>query len=161
MADKKIRVLVVDDSALMRKRIADIINSDEECEVVATARNGEEAVRSVSVIKPDVITLDIQMPRMDGVVALKYIMSEWPTPIVIVTAFSEYNGEETIKCLEYGAVDLVMKPSGVISLDINKIGNELINKVKAASKVNPRILRPILTERSPWGYTSPGTSSWT
>ncbi len=147
MVDKRIRVLVVDDSALMRKRISDIINSDEECEVIATARNGEEAVKSAAILRPDVITLDIQMPMMDGVIALKYIMSEWPTPVVIVTAFSEYNGEETIKCLECGAVDLVMKPSGVISLDIDKIKNEILTKVKAASKVNPRILRPILMER--------------
>ena len=159
MADKKIRVLVVDDSALMRKRISDMINSDEECEVVATARNGEEAVKSVSVIRPDVITLDIEMPRMDGVAALKYIMSEWPTPIVIVTAFSEYNGEETIKCLEYGAVDLVMKPSGVISLDINKINNELLTKVKAVSNVNPKILRPILMERLPFQKKREGVTA--
>lgn len=147
MADKKIRVLVVDDSALMRKRISDIINSDEECEVIATARNGEEAIKGVATLKPDVITLDIQMPTMDGVTALKYIMSEWPTPVVIVTAFSEYNGEETIKCLECGAVDLIMKPSGVISLDIDKIKNEILTKVKGASRVNIHLLHPVVIEK--------------
>jgi len=143
MADK-IRVLVVDDSALMRKRIGDIINSDGECEIIATARNGDEAIKSVAILRPDIITLDIQMSVMDGVVALKYIMSEWPTPVVIITGFSEYNGEKTIKCLEYGAVDLVMKPSGVISLDIDTIRDEILTKVKAAARVNPRLLRPVL-----------------
>lgn len=146
MVDKKIRVLVVDDSAFMRKRISDIINSDEECEVIATARNGEEAVKSAAILKPDVITLDIQMPAMDGITALKYIMSEWPTPVVIITAFSEYNGEETIKCLEYGAVDLVMKPDGVISLKIDSMKNEILVKVKAASSVNLCLLRPVLID---------------
>lgn len=149
MADKKIRVLVVDDSALMRKKISDMINSDEECEVIATARNGEEAVRSISALKPDVVTLDIELPRMDGITALKYIMSEWPTPVVIVSGYTKYAGEETIKCLEYGAVDVVLKPSGVISLDMDKVRDELLTKVKAASKVNPKILRPVLIERPP------------
>lgn len=149
MPDKKIRVLVVDDSALMRKKISDIINSDEECEVIATARNGEEAVKSISVLKPDVVTLDLELPQMDGITALKYIMSEWPVPVVIVTGFTNYAGEETIKCLEYGAVDVVIKPSGVISLDMDRVKDELRLKVKMASKVNPGILRPLLMGRMP------------
>lgn len=145
--EKKIRVLVVDDSALMRKKLSDMINFDDACEVIATARNGEEAVRSVSALKPDVVTLDIELPKMDGMTALKYIMSEWPTPVVMVSAYSEYGGEATIKCLEYGAVDFVAKPGGVISLDIEKVRHELLTKLKAAAEVDLSILRPILIER--------------
>lgn len=159
MADKRIRVLVVDDSALMRKKISDIINSDEECEVIATARNGEEAVKSILVLKPDVVTLDLELPKMDGITALKYIMSEWPVPVVIVTGFTNYAGEETIKCLEYGAVDVVIKPSGAISLDMDRAKDELLTKVKAASKVNPKILRPVLIERPPLQKKLEGSST--
>lgn len=149
----KIRVLVVDDSALMRKRISDMINSDEECEVIATARNGEEALKTVSILKPDVITLDIELPKMDGVTALKYIMSEWPTPIVIVSGYTQYSGEETIKCLEYGAIDLVIKPSGPISIDIDKVKDELLTKIKAANRANLKIFRPFIAQRP--AYTKP------
>ncbi|MFH1440667.1 MAG: chemotaxis response regulator protein-glutamate methylesterase [Candidatus Omnitrophota bacterium] len=145
----KIRVLVVDDSALMRKKISDMINSDDGCEVIAIARNGEEAINSIFALKPDVVTLDIDLPKMDGITALKYIMSEWPVPVVIVTGLTKYSGQETIKCLEYGAVDLVIKPSGVISLDIESVKNELLSKIKAASKVNLKILHPILIEKPP------------
>ncbi len=155
----RIRVLVVDDSALMRKKISDMINADEECEVIATARNGEEAVKSISVLKPDVVTLDLELPQMDGITALKYIMSEWPVPVVIVTGFTNYAGEETIKCLEYGAVDVVIKPSGVISLDMDRVRDELISKIKAASKVNPKNLRPVLIERPPLEKKRDGSST--
>ena len=84
MTDKKIRVLVVDDSALMRKRISDIINSDEECEVIATARNGEEAIKSAAILRPDVITLDIQMPTMDGVTAVQLDVKVDGVPVSIM-----------------------------------------------------------------------------
>ncbi len=140
MTEKKIRVLVVDDSAFMRKRLSAMINSDEVCEVIATARNGDEALKMVSALSPDVITLDIELPKMDGVTALKYIMSEWPTPVVIVSAYSNYHGMETIKCLEFGAVDIVAKPSGAISLDIDHLKEELLAKVKAAAQINLSLL---------------------
>lgn len=147
--NSKIRVLVVDDSALMRKKLSEMINADEACEVIATARNGEEALRGVESFHPDVVTLDVELPKMDGLTALKYIMSEWPTPVVMVTAYSNYRGEDTIKCLEYGAVDLVEKPSGVISLDIEKVASELVSKIKVASHVRPKVLRPLLYEKRP------------
>jgi two-component system chemotaxis response regulator CheB len=135
MADK-IRVLVVDDSALMRKKISDLINSDDELEVIGTARNGEEAVREVLIRQPDVITLDIEMPRMDGLNALGYIMSERPTPVIMLSAYTKYGSHETISALEYGAVDFVLKPSGVISLDIGKVKNELLSKIKLAAGIS-------------------------
>ncbi|MBU0714823.1 MAG: chemotaxis response regulator protein-glutamate methylesterase [Verrucomicrobia bacterium] len=149
MEQRKIRVLVVDDSALMRKIISDIINSDPECEVAATARNGEEAVKSTAILRPDVITLDIQLPKMDGISALKYIMSEWPTPVVIVTGLTQFLGEDTLKCLEYGAVDLVIKPSGPISLDFEIKKDELLQKVKAASRVRRNLLKPVFVKTHP------------
>ena len=149
MEQRKIRVLVVDDSALMRKIISDIINSDPECEVAATARNGEEAVKSTAILRPDVITLDIQMPRLDGISALKYIMSEWPTPVVIVSGFPQFGGEDTLKCLEYGAVDLVIKPDGPISLDFGIKKDELLQKIKAASRIRRSLLKPAFVETCP------------
>lgn len=148
---KKIRVLVVDDSALMRKKITEMISADAECEVIAAARNGEEAIKAVSILRPDVVTLDIQMPRMDGLTCLGYIMSEWPTPVVMLSAFTHYGGEGTVKALELGAVDFVTKPGGVISLDIAKVKDELIAKIKTAAKVEisklkllmPRMVQPV------------------
>ncbi len=140
--EKKIRVLVTDDSALMRKKISDLINSDPECETIATARNGEEALKVISTLKPDVVTLDLEMPKLDGVTALKYIMSEWPTPVVILTGYSKYQGKETIRCLEYGAVDLVMKPDGPVSVGLEPIREELLAKIKAAAQASLHILRP-------------------
>lgn len=145
----KIRVLVVDDSALMRKKVSDMINSDKDCEVIATARNGEEAIKGVLIFKPDVVTLDVQMPMMDGLTCLGYIMSERPTPAIMLSAFTNYGGEVTIKALEYGAVDFVHKPSGVISLDIAKVRDELLSKIKIAVKVDLTKLRFILGKKAP------------
>ena len=142
----KIRVLVVDDSALMRKKISEMINADEHCEVIGTARDGEEAIRSVATLRPDVVTLDLELPRMDGITALQYIMSEWPTPIIIVSAYRQYRGMDVIQCLEYGAVDLVAKPSGVISRDVVSVKDELLGKIRSAAKVNLRVLRPYFAE---------------
>jgi len=137
---------VVDDSALMRKIISDIINADPDCEVVATARNGEEAVKSTAILRPDVITLDIQLPKLDGISALKYIMSEWPTPVVIVTGFPRFGGKDTLTCLEYGAVDLVIKPDGPVSLNFEIKKDELLRKIKAASQVRRSLLQPTFVE---------------
>lgn len=132
----KIRVLVVDDSALMRLMISDILNSDEEIKVVATARDGEDGIKKVTELRPDVVTLDIEMPRLDGLHALGYIMSEIPTPVVMISAYTQKGSEATFRALEYGAVDFVSKPSGPISGDIRAIGDELIAKVKMAASVD-------------------------
>lgn len=133
---RTIRVLVVDDSAFMRKTVSSILNSAEDIEVVATARDGLDAVQKLADTNPDVITLDIEMPRLDGLHTLGYIMSERPTPVVILSAYTEKGGETTMKALEYGAVDFVCKPSGPISLDINKIAEELTAKVRMAAGVD-------------------------
>jgi len=129
-------VLVVDDSAFMRKTISTILNQADDIEVVATARNGMDGVQKVTDYHPDVITLDIEMPVLQGLDALGYIMSECPTPVVMLSAYTENGGELTMKALEYGAVDFVCKPSGPISLDLNIVGQELISKVRIAARVD-------------------------
>lgn len=151
----KIRVLVVDDSALMRLSISDILNSDKGIEVVATARDGEEGIKKITELKPDVVTLDIEMPRLDGLNALGYIMSEIPTPVVMVSAYTQRGAEATLRALEYGAVDFVPKPSGTISRNIETIGNELIAKVKVAAAVDLDNLEFIRPKKTSENYIKP------
>jgi two-component system chemotaxis response regulator CheB len=147
----KIRVLVVDDSALMRQMISDILNSDKGIEVMTTARDGEDAIKKVTELKPDVVTLDVEMPRLDGLHALGYIMSEIPTPVVMVSAYTQKGAEATFRALEYGAVDFVPKPSGPVSRDIRRVGDELIAKVKVAARVDLDTLNFIRPKRIPEG----------
>jgi two-component system chemotaxis response regulator CheB len=131
-----INVLVVDDSALMRKVISDILSEDQEIRVIGTARNGLDAVEKVERLKPDVVTLDVEMPTLDGLHALGYIMSECPTPVVMLTALDPKSAERTLNAFEYGAVDFIQKPSGNISLNIMDIADEIRLKVKIASRVD-------------------------
>ena len=138
---KKIRVMVVDDSALMRKMISDILNSDPEIEVIATAKNGREAVDKAIKLKPDVITMDIEMPVMDGLLATGEIMARDPRPIVMLSSLTGENAPETITALNLGAVDFIQKPSGTISLDIKKISDLIIAKVKSAASANLTALK--------------------
>ncbi|MCE5300735.1 MAG: chemotaxis response regulator protein-glutamate methylesterase [Spirochaetia bacterium] len=132
----KIKVLVVDDSAFMRKIIPDMLNEDPGIEVIGTARDGKEAFKKAIELAPDVITLDVEMPGLDGLHTLGYIMSEKPTPVIMLSAYTPSGADITIKALQYGAVDYVCKPSGEISLDIKKVRAELIEKIKAAVRVN-------------------------
>ncbi|MBP1908884.1 protein-glutamate methylesterase/protein-glutamine glutaminase [Methanolobus bombayensis] len=131
-----INALVVDDSALMRKVVSDILKQDPEINVIATARNGLEAVEKVEQFRPDVVTLDIEMPVLDGLHALGYIMSECPTPVVMLTAVDSRSAESTLNAFEYGAVDFIQKPSGNISVNIEDIADNIRKKVKMASKVD-------------------------
>ena len=128
-----IRVLVVDDSAFMRKLLREILSRDSSIEVVDTAFNGRDAVNKTKRLQPDVITMDIEMPIMNGIEAVREIMKEQPTPIVMVSALTTKGAETTIEALQAGAVDFICKPSGSISPDLDKISDELISKVKAAS----------------------------
>lgn len=131
---RKIRVLVVDDSMFMRRMISDLLNQDAAIEVVDTARNGQEGLEKARALKPDVITLDVEMPVMDGVTMLQKLMQEQPTPVLMLSSLTTEGAEITLKCLELGAVDFVTKPSGSISLDIYKISSQIIEKVKAAAQ---------------------------
>lgn len=138
---KKVRVLVVDDSFFMRKMISDILNSSGIIEVIDTAKNGLEAVEKATKLLPDVITLDVEMPKMNGLEALQKIMASNPTPIIMLSSLTKSGTDTTIKALEYGAFDFVAKPSGSISFDIANIKNELIDKVLLANNQRTRWLK--------------------
>jgi two-component system, chemotaxis family, protein-glutamate methylesterase/glutaminase len=138
-AGKKIRVLIVDDSAFMRKVLQSIIASDPQFEVCGEARDGRDAVTQTEVLKPDVISMDINMPHMDGLQATEIIMSSNPRPILIVSSESKEGAEVTLKSLELGAIDFVAKPSGGIDLDMSSVKEELCRKLKMAAKV--RVVR--------------------
>lgn len=129
----RIKVLVVDDSALMRKVISDILASSPDIEVIGKAKNGQDAVEKVTALKPDVVTMDIEMPVLNGLNALGYIMSECPTPVIMLSG--DNSADITITAFQYGAVDFILKPSGEISRDIANIKDELIKKVRAAAGV--------------------------
>ncbi|AEH07385.1 protein-glutamate methylesterase/protein-glutamine glutaminase [Methanothermococcus okinawensis] len=135
---KKIKVLVVDDSAFMRKIISDILNSDDDIEVIGTAKDGLEAVELTQKLNPNVITMDVEMPRMNGIEAVKKIMEIKPTPVLMISALTRKGSMATFEALEAGAIDFIQKPSGTISLDIRKVGDELIKKVKSVSKAYVR-----------------------
>lgn len=143
----KIRVLVVDDSALMRKVISDMLNEDPDIEVVGTARDGYDAIKKIHELKPDVVTLDIEMPKLDGLNTLGYIMSETPLPVIMLSSYTREGAEATLKALEYGAFDFVPKPSGPISLDIRRVKEELIAKIKAAYRADLSRLKFLLPRR--------------
>lgn len=129
---KIIRVLVVDDSALMRKMIPKILGSDPEIEVVGTAMDGLFALNKILDLKPDVITLDMSMPRMDGIETLRHVVQDFGIPVIVVSSLTKKDTELTLQALEIGAFDFVTKPQNAISVHIGDIGAELRYKVKAA-----------------------------
>lgn len=130
----KIRVLVVDDSMFMRKLLSDLINKDPILQVVGIAKNGLEAIDLTKKLKPDVITMDIEMPEMDGISALGEIMKHFPTPTLMVSSLTDKGAYETIRALQLGAVDFIQKPSGAISVDMFRVREELVAKIKTAAK---------------------------
>ena len=139
---KRIRVLVVDDSAFMRKVIGDILAEDPRFEVVARVRDGEEALQRCGELRPDVVTMDVEMPRKNGLEALREIMRLYPTPVVMVSSLTREGADTTFQALASGAVDFVTKPSGTISLDMKKVEDELRQKVWVASTVDLRHVSP-------------------
>jgi two-component system, chemotaxis family, protein-glutamate methylesterase/glutaminase len=136
---KKFRVLVVDDSAFMRKVLEGIFNADEQMLVVGNAKDGREAVTMSESLKPDVITMDINMPRGDGLQATAEIMTTNPRPIVIVSSESREGAASTLRALELGAIEFVAKPSSGIDLDMQSVKEELLRKVRMAARV--RVVR--------------------
>ena len=136
---KKFRVLVVDDSAFMRKVLESIFNADEQLQVVGHAKDGREAIALSESLKPDVITMDLNMPHMDGLQATAHIMTNSPRPIVVVSSESKEGAASTLRALELGAIEFVAKPSGGIDLDMQSVKDELLRKVRMAAKV--RVVR--------------------
>jgi len=135
---KQIRVLVADDSAFMRKCLKEILSSDPQIEVVDTARDGEEAVAKALELKPDVITMDINMPKMDGLTALQHILWQERCAVVMISSLTQEGALVTIEALELGAVDFVAKPGGTVSLGIGRLKDEIITKVKMAAGARVR-----------------------
>jgi len=130
-----IKVMIVDDSAFMRKVIEEILNSQKNIKVVAKARNGKEALRKLDKNKPDVITMDIEMPVMNGLEALEAIMRKKPTPVIMFINSTDKEATETVKALSIGAVDFILKPSSLITKDLSGLQKELIKKVEIAASV--------------------------
>ncbi|MDL2307911.1 chemotaxis response regulator protein-glutamate methylesterase, partial [Desulfovibrio sp. OttesenSCG-928-C06] len=129
-----IKLLIVDDSAFMRKALTLIFEKDPEINIVGTAGNGLEALEKIPKLDPDVVTLDVEMPRMDGLTALQHIMKDMPRPVLMVSSLTKEGAEETLKAMEYGALDFVPKPQSTVSLDIVNQEKELIDKVKAVAR---------------------------
>jgi len=138
-ASKKSRVLIVEDSTFMRRVLKDILSADPQLEVAGQACDGREGVALAESLRPDVITMDINMPHLDGLQATELIMSQNPRPIVIVSSESREGTKGTLKALELGAIDFVTKPSSGVDLDMKTVAEELRRKVKMAAKV--RVVR--------------------
>jgi len=133
VANSKLRVLVVDDSAYNRRSLSEILISDPEIEVVGKAGDGDEALRLVSLLKPDAITLDLEMPRMDGFTFLRILMSVNPTPVIIVSSYSQK--ENVFKALDLGALDFIAKPDRFADSELDRIRSELLQKIRIAKNI--------------------------
>jgi two-component system chemotaxis response regulator CheB len=152
-AQPALRVLIVDDSVFNRRSITEILNTSSEVEVVGKAADGEEALRLVSMLRPDVITLDLEMPRMDGFTFLRILMTKMPTPVIVVSSYSQK--ENVFKALELGALDFVAKPDRYADPDLAAIRDELLRKVTLARAV--RIAPTPLARRVPDIAQQPST----
>lgn len=155
-----VKVLVIDDSALMRREISRMLTA-AAFEVV-TARNGAEGLRLVAETNPDVVTLDVNMPEMDGITVLSHIMAESPKPVVMISSLTEKGSLATLEALELGAIDFVHKPDGTVSVRLEQVADEIVAKVKAAARarisrvrgLRSRIVAARETSRSPAGRPS-------
>lgn len=134
--EKKIKVLIVDDSAFMRMVLKDIIDKQPNMKVIGLARDGLEAVEKASNLNPDVITLDVEMPKLNGLEALKIIMKKTPTKVLMVSSLTSEGASITIESLENGAVDFIQKPAGSTSWTFRQVQDELIDKINNISEIN-------------------------
>ncbi|BEP29356.1 protein-glutamate methylesterase/protein-glutamine glutaminase [Helicovermis profundi] len=147
----KKKVLVVDDSAFMRKVISDLVNSFDKFEVITTAKNGKDAIDKIKNLLPDIVTMDVEMPEMDGITALKIIMKENPLPIIMLSSITKKGADATIKSLELGAIDFITKPSSIFKVNTEDTKKELLEKLEVASKIkytkNSIYNKPIYKEK--------------
>lgn len=137
-----IKVLVVDDASFMIKAVSEILTTDDRIEVIGSAKNGLQALEKIKELKPDVITLDIDMPIMDGLRAVRHIMLQCPVPIVILSSLFA-NGAITFEALRLGVVDFLPKPSGAISQNIHTAKQKIIDRIKTAVSVNINNIRRV------------------
>lgn len=135
---RKIKVLVVDDSAVIRKLVSSLLEKDGDIEVVGTAIDGDFAIGKVEQLKPDVVTLDVDMPRMDGMTALSHIVSRHRVPVIMLSSLTARGAELTMKALERGAVDFVCKPKG--SASVSEMADDLISKIKGAVRTRAFVM---------------------
>jgi two-component system, chemotaxis family, protein-glutamate methylesterase/glutaminase len=148
---ERIRVLVVDDSALMRKLIPAILARDPSIEVVGTAMDGAFALKKIEELRPDVVTLDLEMPRMDGIETLRLIMRRAPLPVILFSTHSKEGAYSTLKALALGAVDFIAKPTDAAAGHLETIADQLIEKIKVAKRVVGRKLPPAVVALDPVG----------
>ena len=151
-----IRVVVVDDSAYVRKVVSQMLSRSPFIEVVGAARDGEEALELVKELKPDVVTCDLNMPIMDGVAFVRRQMAAQPVPIVIISIAAE-SGEQVLAALDAGAVDFVQKPTALATEKLMEIADDLIEKVKVAAGVARRRLASAATAGAAGGSAAPGS----
>src|SRR5690606_35574883 len=137
-----IRVLVVDDSAFVRKAIALMLERAPDIQVAGTARDGEEALAQVRALDPDVVTLDVEMPGMDGLTALRQLIREAPRPVLMISSLTQEGAATTVEALAAGAFDFISKEHARISTSITKIESDLHQKVRQAARARRRPLRP-------------------
>lgn len=142
MSENKIKVLVVDDAAFMVKALTEMLSTDPHLEVVGVARNGQEARERIPELRPDVITLDVDMPVMDGISTVRHLMIESPVPVVILSSLFG-DGAITFEALRLGVVDFVPKPSGAVSRDIDSAKQDVIDRVKLAASVDMKSIHRV------------------
>src|SRR4030066_768179 len=135
---KKIRVLVVDDSALIRKLLSEVINSQPDMEAIGAASDPLVAREMIREMNPDVLTLDVEMPKMDGLDFLEKLMRLRPMPVVMISSLTEKGSDITFRALELGAVDFISKPKLDISRGLQEYSDEIAEKIRAAAKAHPR-----------------------
>ena len=138
---ERIRVLVVDDSAFMRRALLKMLENDPGIEVIGTANSGEEGVERVAALRPDVVTMDVEMPGIGGLEAVRAIMLSRPTPVIMVSSVTREGAEETLRALELGAVDFIPKPTAAY-MDILKVARDLVAKVRAVGGSKHRFIPP-------------------
>lgn len=136
-----IKVLIVDDSAFMRKVLSDMIDSEESLIVIGTATDGKDALIKIPQLDPDVITLDVEMPVMDGINCLKEIMQKFPKPVIMLSSGTEHGAELTIRALDEGAVDFIPKPKNIFDIKNDKKKNEIIEKISIAKNTKFQLVK--------------------
>src|SRR3954464_11732377 len=147
--NRRIRVLIVDDSALVRSLLTDILRADPAIDVVGVASDAHVAREKIKQLSPDVLTLDVEMPKMDGLTFLRNLMKLRPMPVLMISSLTERGAETTLNALELGAVDFVAKPKLDLAHGVGELGDEIIAKIKVAARARLTSLLPRLAPTQP------------